>query len=149
MKNRRQLLSTFSAYLGAVTAAVVATGSARRAHAQDAKEPAPGGKPAAAAPLFALELRTGPAWDHAKPAHEQLHFREHSASLRRLRDEGTLVLGARYADKGFMVLSGASIAAVREQIELDPAVRNGIFAFELNEFRVFYSGCVATPARRS
>lgn len=145
MKNRRLLLSTLIGCLGAV----VASASALKARAQEAKEPVPGAKPAAALPLFALELRTGSAWDHAKSAPEQLYFREHSATLKRLRDEGTLVLGARYADKGFMVLSGASIAAVREQIELDPAVRHGIFALELNEFRVFYSGCVATPARRS
>jgi hypothetical protein len=42
------------------------------------------------------------------PAHEQSWFREHSANLRRLREDGSLVLGARYADKGLVVLSAVS-----------------------------------------
>ena len=30
-------------------------------------------------PLFAVEIKTGPAWDSTKPPHEQAYFREHSA----------------------------------------------------------------------
>jgi hypothetical protein len=56
------------------------------------------------------------------------------------------LLGARYSDKGFLVMTGASATAVRELLDADPAVQNQTFAFDLNDFRVFYAGCVGTAA---
>jgi uncharacterized protein YciI len=97
--------------------------------------------------LFAWELRTGPAWDSAKPPPEQQHFRAHSANLRRLRDEGRLVLGARYGDKGFMVLAAATLDEARAMIEADPAVRDKVFVYELHPFNVFYGGSVEARRR--
>ncbi len=96
--------------------------------------------------LFAVEFRTGPKWDASKAPHEQAGFDEHSANLKRLRDGGVLLLGARYADKGFIVLAAGSEVAARTEIEVDPSVRNQVFAYEVHEFRVFYPGCVAKPA---
>jgi uncharacterized protein YciI len=93
-------------------------------------------------PLFAVEFRTGPKWDANKPAQEQAHFKEHSANLKRLRDAGSLKLGARYSDKGFIVLAAASEAEARSEIEKDPTVQAQVFAYELHPFNVFYSGCV-------
>src|SRR5687767_8909319 len=52
--------------------------------------------------LYAVEIKTGSAWDSSKRPNEQLYFREHSANLKRLHDQGTLVLGARYSDKGLV-----------------------------------------------
>jgi hypothetical protein len=93
-------------------------------------------------PLFAVEFRTGPKWDTSKPAQEQLHFKEHSANLKRLRDAGSLKLGARYSDKGLIVLAAASEEQARGEIEKDPTVQAQVFAYELHPFNVFYSGCV-------
>jgi hypothetical protein len=93
-------------------------------------------------PLFAVEFRTGPKWDSAKPAQEQTHFREHSANLKRLRDAGSLKLGARYSDKGLVVLAAATEAEARSEIEKDPTVQAQVFAYEVHPFNVFYSGCV-------
>ena len=52
--------------------------------------------PAAAEALkpYAVEFRTGPAWDSQRPAHEQAHFREHGANLQALRASGRLAMGA-------------------------------------------------------
>lgn len=100
-------------------------------------------------PLFAVELRTGSRWDHAKKAHEQAHFREHSSNLQRLREQQSLILGARYADKGLLILAAASEQDARKLMDQDPAIQNQVFAYELNPFAVFYSGCVQTPKRRA
>ena len=113
-------------------------------------QPAPAASVPALAPglLFAVEFKTGPTWDAAKPAQEQAEFRAHSANLKRLRDQGSLVLGARYADKGFVVLSAANEAEAHAMVQQDPSVKAGTFVYQLNEFRVFYGGAVAPPARK-
>lgn len=98
--------------------------------------------------LFAVEIKTGPAWDASKPPQDQLHFRDHSAHLRRLREQGALVMGARYGDKGLVVLKAASEPEARALMQADPSMQARVFAYELHEFRVFYGGSVAAPARR-
>ncbi|MFN0184788.1 MAG: YciI family protein [Aquabacterium sp.] len=97
--------------------------------------------------LFAVEIRTGPAWDAAKAPQEQMFFREHSAHLRRLREQGALVMGARYGDKGLIVLRAASEAEANAWLKDDPSMQAGTFRYELHEFRVFYSGTLAAPPR--
>jgi uncharacterized protein YciI len=92
--------------------------------------------------LFAVEFRTGPKWDAAKPPNEQAFFKEHSANLGSLRKAGRILIGARYSDKGFLIFTGESEADVRALIEADPAVQNQTFSFELHRFNVFYPGCV-------
>ncbi len=131
----------------ALSAAILAIplGASRRAAAQapiSETQPVP-----ASANLFAVEFRVGPKWDAAKQAHEQAHFRDHSANLKRLRDNGSLLVGARYSDKGFLVVAGESEASVRALIEVDPSVANQVFAYEVHSFNVFYSGCVQAPKR--
>ena len=90
----------------------------------------------------------GPKWDAARPAHEQALFREHSANLRRLRDTGSLVRGARYSDKGLVVLSAPSIAEARAMMDQDPSIAAGVFVYEVHPFNVFYPGTVQPRSRR-
>ena len=97
-----------------------------------------GAKPA----LFAVLFRTGPKWDAAKPPNGQAFFREHSANLARLRQSGLIQMGARYSDVGLIVVSAQAEAAVRAEIDRDPAVANGTFVYELSPFNVFYEGCL-------
>jgi uncharacterized protein YciI len=97
--------------------------------------------------MFAVEFRTGSSWDTGKPPHEQRFFRDHSANLKRLRDEGRLVLGARYSDKGLVVLAAASESEARSLIDVDPSVQYKVFVYEIHPMNVFYSGCLA-PRRR-
>lgn len=102
----------------------------------------------AAAPLFAVEIKTGPAWDSSKAPQDQAHFRDHSANLRRLREAGALVMGARYGDKGLVVLKAASESEARAMMDSDPAMQARVFVYELFAFNVFYTGTLAAPARR-
>jgi uncharacterized protein YciI len=124
-------------WLAAVVWATVGSAAAH-APAEAAAEPQ----------LFALELRIGPKWDASKPAAEQTHFSAHSAHLRQLREAGQLVLGARYGDKGLVVLSAPTLAAARALVEQDPALMHGTFSYELHPMRVFYPGAVAARAAR-
>lgn len=96
--------------------------------------------------MFAVEFRTGPSWDAARKPQDQPYFREHSQSLRRLREAGQLLMGARYADKGLVVLTASSETAARALVEADPAVQHGTFAYQLHPFHLFYGGCLQPPA---
>ena len=103
--------------------------------------------PAQLAPLlFAVELRIGPKWDPSRRPAEQAYFREHSANLKRLRENGQLLFGARYSDKGLLLLGVDSEAIARAAIEDDPSVQNGIFSFTIHPLNVFHPGCI--PAGR-
>ncbi|WP_438483212.1 YciI family protein [Oleiharenicola lentus] len=96
--------------------------------------------PAVAGKLFIVHFTIGPAWDAAKPAPQQAHFKEHSANLARLRQAGLLVLGARYADKGMILLRVPDEAAVHAELAQDPAIAAGVFRAQVDEFRPFYHG---------
>lgn len=102
---------------------------------------------AAPLPLFAVEIRTGAKWDAAKPPQEQPFFREHSQNLRRLRDAGHLVMGARYGEVGLVVLAAADAAAARAMMDADPSLEAGTFRYELHPFNVFYGGTLAPRPR--
>ena len=150
--DRRAMMSTL---LVSLTGAQYSTPSGAQSGEKSESgpaQPAPGQASAQGSPpdgpLFAVEFRTGPGWDSSKPASEQAHFRDHSANLARLRKEGRAVIGARYADKGFIVMTGASANEVRALLDADPAVQRRVFDVEVNEFHVFYAGCVAAASRR-
>jgi uncharacterized protein YciI len=102
--------------------------------------------PAPATRFFAVEFRTGPRWDAAKPPGEQAYFQDHSQNLKRLRQEGRILLGGRYSDKGFLVVSGSAEEEIRKLFEADPSVANQVFAFDVHEFRPFYPGCVGAKS---
>ena len=88
---------------------------------------------------FIVHLETGPAWDPALPPGEQDRFAEHSANMKRLRDEGAIVFGARYSDYGLLIIESDSVDAVRAELEADPGVAAGIFVFRVDPISVFYS----------
>ena len=92
--------------------------------------------------LFAVEIRTGPQWNTALPPNQQALMREHSAHLRKLRDEGRIRFGARDGDVGLVVLEAAHIEEARAWMEADPSIRGGTFRFEIHPFAVFYGGSV-------
>jgi ketosteroid isomerase-like protein len=98
--------------------------------------------------LFIVTFSTGPAWAKDKPPAEQPAFAEHGANLQRLRREGRIPLGGRYADKGVIVARFADEAAARRELAADPGVKAGTFTFEVAELRPFFEGCLesAVPA---
>jgi hypothetical protein len=87
--------------------------------------------PASPDSLYIVTYTTGDAWDQSKKPNEQSHFKEHGARLGQLRKDGVIRFGARYAEKGIIVIAAASYSAAKEIIQADVAVLN-----------VFYEGCV-------
>lgn len=99
-------------------------------------------QPAQDSLLFAVEITTGQNWNTQKPPQEQLHFAQHSANLKRLRDAGVLVMGARYSDKGFILLKAKDETHARTMMDADPSIEAGIFQYQVHPFYVFYAGTV-------
>ncbi len=112
------------------------------ASAQTARSVAPESATPVPPRFFAVEFRTGPKWDSSRPPNEQAHFQDHSSNLQRLRKEGRILLGGRYTDRGLLILTGDSEEDVRRLFAADPSVANGVFVFDVWEFRPFYPGCV-------
>lgn len=131
--------------LAASVAAVALWAAPAAAMAQD---PAGGAAPDESR-LFAVEITVGPQWDASRPAHEQRYFPEHSATLKRLRDSGVLVIGARYSDKGLVVLAADDETHVRAMMDEDPSIKAEVFQYQVHPFNVFYGGTVNSPARRT
>jgi uncharacterized protein YciI len=100
--------------------------------------------PPGALPLrtFAVEIRTGPAWDKAKPPGEQKLFAEHSAHLRRLRQEGRIVMGGRYGEVGLVLLRARDEEEVRRLLSGDPSLAAGTFTAAVHPFSAFMGGTV-------
>ena len=99
-------------------------------------------------PLFAVEIKVGPKWDQGKPAQDQAFFKEHSSNLRRMREAGLLVMGARYSDKGLIIVAAATVADVKAQMDHDPSIAAGTFVYEVHPFNVFYAGELKPRPRR-
>lgn len=96
------------------------------------------------AQFFVVLFSLGEAWQKDKPAQEQLYFKEHSANLKRLRQEKKLLIGGRYSDKGMLLLSTTDEAAARAEFEADPMIKQKLFVLELYPFAPFYKGCIET-----
>jgi uncharacterized protein YciI len=88
--------------------------------------------------LFIVHFETGEHWDVSLGAHEQTGFKQHSANLQKLRHDGTIVFGARYADLGLIILRHDSLATAAELLNADPGVQSGIFVFRIEPVRIFY-----------
>ena len=97
--------------------------------------------------LFAVEVRVGPNWDNAKAPGEQAFFSEHSANLKRHRDAGHIVMGARYSDIGLIIFSAASADAVKAMMDEDPSMAAGTFRYAVHAMNVFYPGLVQPGSR--
>jgi uncharacterized protein YciI len=110
---------------------------------------APASAPVAPPPsggLYVVIVRTGAAWDAAKPAASQLHFKEHSANIRRLGAEGKLALGGRFSDMGLLVVRAPSEAEARALFDPDASIAGGTFRVEVHPWRTFAPGCLDAPA---
>ncbi|NND81560.1 MAG: hypothetical protein HKN50_03955 [Gammaproteobacteria bacterium] len=92
--------------------------------------------------LFAVEIKVGPNWDATKAPHEQAMFKQHSATLRQLREAGHITMGARYADIGLLVFVARSADAVNALMDTDPAMQAGTLRYAVHAMNVFYPGLV-------
>lgn len=92
--------------------------------------------------LYVVTYTTGSSWDVNKPPHEQPHFKAHSARLGQLRKDGVIKFGARYGEKGMIVISAITYSAAKEIIAIDSAVINKLFAADVQRLNIFYDGCL-------
>lgn len=92
--------------------------------------------------LFIAIFSLGPSWQADKPAHEQAYFKEHSTNLKKLRTEKKILVGARYSDKGMIIIAAANEQEARAMLERDPMVANKVFNLEIYPFNPFYKGSV-------
>lgn len=72
-------------------------------------------------------------------------IQEHGAYLRRLTDEGTVLLAGRTQRKdrdtfGIVLLVASDEASAQRVMEEDPAVRRGVMTVELYPFQVAFHG---------
>ena len=98
------------------------------------------------AQLFAVRFRPGSAWIDSKSASDQTGFAAHSANLQRLRREGSLVLGGRFADVGLIVVKAADPTAARVLFATDPTIGSDVFSIQIDPWSTIFAGC--TDERR-
>jgi len=95
--------------------------------------------------LYIVTYTTGSAWDSVKAPQEQRYFAEHSRNLAALRKTGIIKMGARYAEKGIIIIAAPSGKVAYELIHADEAVANHLFNADIQKFNVFYDGCITKP----
>lgn len=92
--------------------------------------------------VYAVTIRTGPAWEQSKPPSEQVHFRTHSENLFKLRQDGRIVLGGRYGDVGLILVRAANEAEARGLFAADSSLTRGVFQAEFQVWRTIFDGAV-------
>ncbi|WP_435625348.1 hypothetical protein [Flagellimonas sp.] len=97
---------------------------------------------------FTMIYTPGESWNYQIPFNEQLFFAEHSQHLQKLRKNGLIIVGGRYADKGFMLLQARDSVAADSIVKMDLSVKHHIFDVELFEFRPFYYGCIEKHSKQ-
>ena len=91
---------------------------------------------------FILIYSLGESWDPSKSPSEQLYFADHSAHLRDLRIKERITIGARYSDKGMVILKAKNETEAREIAETDVSVKKKLFNVEIFILNAFYKGCI-------
>lgn len=92
--------------------------------------------------LFIVIYTPGSAWDMTKQPQDQAYFSFHSKRLGNFRKEGKILLGARYSNKGMIVMPGENEEEIRKFVFADSAVIGKTFDAEVFPYNVFYDGCV-------
>ena len=95
--------------------------------------------------LFVVTYTTGSSWDFSKSPADQLYFKEHSARLAQYRKSGAIKFGARYGEKGMIVIALSSWSSAQQWLNEDPAVVNHLFHAEIKPLSIFYPGCLENP----
>lgn len=85
-------------------------------------------------------VKRGPAWNSTSESEAQRLREAHVAHLTRLFREGKLVLAGPFTEPygdvlGLSVLSAASLPEAKALSEQDPAVKGGLFAADVREWR--------------
>jgi hypothetical protein len=92
--------------------------------------------------LYIVTYTVGELWDMSKSPAEQRYFKEHGARLGQLRKDGVIKFGARYSDKGMIVIAAGTYVKAKEVVNADVAVQNKLFVADVHPFNIFYDGCL-------
>ncbi len=92
--------------------------------------------------LYIVTCTIGTPWDQSISPTRQPYFNDHSKHNAELRKTGVITLGARYADKGMIVIHAPSYQQAKEIITKDVAIVNHLFVADIKNLNVFYPGCV-------
>lgn len=100
------------------------------------------GKQQDAKKLFIVIYTPGGNWDPAKQPQDQSFFNFHSKRLQNYRKEGMILLGARYSNKGMIIMPAENEDEIRKIVFADSAVIVKTFSAEVFPYNVFYDGCI-------
>ncbi len=89
---------------------------------------------------FVTLLTHGPQWQSGKTVYEQgPAIEEHLGSMRRLFDEGALLVGGPFDEGGgIALLEAPDRDAALALIEADPAVRAGVLGYRLHQLHAYF-----------
>lgn len=97
--------------------------------------------PKGQADFVLVYLKTGPSNGGASSEERKATFDGHMANMRRMADEGKLIVAGPFAKprdkdwRGIFVMDTPSVETAREWSETDPGVRSGAFALEFRPMR--------------
>ena len=92
--------------------------------------------------LFIVIYTPGEKWDPSKQPQEQPYFSFHSKRLQNYRKDGKILIGARYSNKGMIIMPAATEEDVKTIVFADSAVIGQTFNAEVFPYSVFYDGCI-------
>lgn len=95
---------------------------------------------------FIVHYTTGPSWVAGAPFTNQPYAGHHSANLSRMRSDGAILFGARYSEKGMIIVNAESEGEARMLVERDSAVVTGTFVYEIESLHPFYYGCIESQS---
>lgn len=133
MANSRKIVGVRLAALAVCLAALLSLPAVGLAQADTKQETAE-----QADQMFIVNFALGENWDSNLAPSEQRNFQQHSTNLNRLRADGRIVFGARYADLGMIFLKAPSLESATSTLQADPGVIAGIFTFTVEPMNVFY-----------
>ena len=90
--------------------------------------------------LFALIHRPGPAWQDGIDYREQPGIERHIGYMRRLFDEGRMVMGGPFLDDGggLVLIEAESLDEATTLAGDDPTIRGGLLSAEVHPWRVVF-----------
>ena len=100
------------------------------------------GKEAEDQKLFIVIYTPGENWNNSKQPQEQDYFNFHSKRLQAYRKEGKILLGARYSNKGMIIMPAETEEEIKKIVFADSAVLAKTFNAEVFPYNVFYDGCI-------
>ena len=92
--------------------------------------------------LFIVIYTPGENWNNSKQPQDQDYFNFHSKRLQAYRKEGKILLGARYSNKGMIIMPADSEEEIKKIVFADSAVLAKTFNAEVFPYNVFYDGCI-------